>query len=586
MADGSGRQFVAGTDGESLPTRDSPDLHRRSRDGPGTGPGKKALRHSAPRREPGSSLEHSPERDVLRGQPLLPDRGVQGDAPGRPDDQLLPGPGGADTRDGTGHGPFPLQHQHLSQLEPGPSLPLPLPQRGDQHAEGQRQLDAGSRSPVRIGSAGTRSGEGAAGHRSGRQRLGHVRQRPRDALHDRADPAPFHDDDDSGALERGPGHESGEAGLLRVPLLPDGTLGRARLHRLHRRPSRRRRAGPQRAASLPLLGHHGRTGRPGLRGGGAGRPARKGPPEGTPSARPHVPGGRGSGTHHLGRRTQAGRLGGPALPQMAPGKPGASGSLPTGTPSPGPGPGAAPAATTPLRLHQRGLAAAHRSHGLGRARGRGLHGNRHAAGSAVGPAPASLQLFQAALRPGDQSSRGRHPGGLDHVPGHPPGIGREPAGPRTPIGSPDPAGLAHPGRRPDGEAAPARRRRSRRVQDHRSAGFSQGRGRGPGAVHGPSLPVRRGGGLVGQRHPGPLGPGRRPRRGSDSGPAGGLGRSPPPDPGRAENAGLPGGGEWRTAGGAPLFPAHRLRRRRRASLSGPGDHPGHDPGRDRAGPVV
>ena len=69
-------------------------------------------------------------------------------------------------------------------------------------------------------------------------------------------------------------------------------------------------------------------------------------------------------------------------------------------------------------------------------------------------------------------------------------------------------------------------------------------------------------------------------------PVGGLGGSPPPDPGRAENAGLPGRGERGTAGGPPLLPAHRLRRRRRASLSGPGDHPGHDSGWDRAGPVV
>ena len=37
LADGSGRQFSAGTDGEGLPTGDSPDLHRRSGDGAGTG---------------------------------------------------------------------------------------------------------------------------------------------------------------------------------------------------------------------------------------------------------------------------------------------------------------------------------------------------------------------------------------------------------------------------------------------------------------------------------------------------------------------------------------------------------------------
>ena len=106
---------------------------------------------------------------------------------------------------------------------------------------------------------------------------------------------------------------------------------------------------------------------------------------------------------------------------------------------------------------------------------------------------------------------------------NPPGIGREPVGSRAPVGSPDQGGLSHPGRRADGEVAPARRRWSRRVPDHRSARLYEGPGRESGAGHGPALPRGRSGGLVGQRHPGPLGSGRRPRRGSDSGPAGGFG---------------------------------------------------------------
>ena len=41
-----------------------------------------------------------------------------------------------------GAGPFPFQHQHLSQLGPRPSLPLHRPQRRDQHPARQHQLDA------------------------------------------------------------------------------------------------------------------------------------------------------------------------------------------------------------------------------------------------------------------------------------------------------------------------------------------------------------------------------------------------------------------------------------------------------------
>ena len=59
---------------------------------------------------------------------------------------------------------------------------------------------------------------------------------------------------------------AGEEGLLRLPQLPDGALGRPRLDRLHRRQGHRRRPRPQRPAAQPLLGHQGRPGHHGLRG--------------------------------------------------------------------------------------------------------------------------------------------------------------------------------------------------------------------------------------------------------------------------------------------------------------------------------
>ena len=59
---------------------------------------------------------------------------------------------------------------------------------------------------------------------------------------------------------------AGEEGVLRVPLLPDGAVGRPGLDRLHRRPAHRRRARPQRPAAVALLRHQGRPGHHGVRG--------------------------------------------------------------------------------------------------------------------------------------------------------------------------------------------------------------------------------------------------------------------------------------------------------------------------------
>ena len=53
---------------------------------------------------------------------------------------------------------------------------------------------------------------------------------------------------------------AGEEGLLRLPLLPDGALGRPGVDRVHRRQDHRRRARPQRPAAQPLRRHQGRPG--------------------------------------------------------------------------------------------------------------------------------------------------------------------------------------------------------------------------------------------------------------------------------------------------------------------------------------
>ena len=52
-------------------------------------------------------------------------------------------------RVGPGPGALALLHQHLPELAAGPPLPLPRPQRRDQHAGRQPQLDAGPRGAAR-----------------------------------------------------------------------------------------------------------------------------------------------------------------------------------------------------------------------------------------------------------------------------------------------------------------------------------------------------------------------------------------------------------------------------------------------------
>ncbi len=159
-------------------------------------------------------------------------------------------------RRGARDGPLALLDQHLPELVARPPVPLHLAQRRDQHAARQHQLDAGARSacsrrrvfgddlqkilPV-IDTEGSR--------------LGDVRQRARAARPRRALAPPRAHDDDPGAVEPARVDEPGEEGLLRVPLLPHGAVGRPGLDRLHRRHPHRRDPRPQRPPAVALLRH-------------------------------------------------------------------------------------------------------------------------------------------------------------------------------------------------------------------------------------------------------------------------------------------------------------------------------------------
>ena len=111
---------------------------------------------------------------------------------------------------------------------------------------------------------GDRPAEGAARRAPRRLGLGHLRQRPRAAHARRPLAAARGDDDDPGGLPGSRRPLRGAQGLLRLPLLSDGALGRPGGGGLHQRPRRRRDARSQRAAPGALGGDQGRLRRPGL----------------------------------------------------------------------------------------------------------------------------------------------------------------------------------------------------------------------------------------------------------------------------------------------------------------------------------
>ena len=91
-----------------------------------------------------------------------------------------------DFESGVRAGALALQHQHASRLEARAPLPLRLPQRRDQHAARQRQLDAARETQFAVGGVRRRPEEDAPVIADGRQRHGGVRQRARAAGADAA----------------------------------------------------------------------------------------------------------------------------------------------------------------------------------------------------------------------------------------------------------------------------------------------------------------------------------------------------------------------------------------------------------------
>ena len=213
--------------------------------------------------------------------------------------------------------PFPVQHQHVPVVAAGPPVPLLRPQRRDQHAAGQHQLDAGARGAVPVGPFRRRPPEGVSADPRGPERYRDLRQRARVPGPDRPAARPRRPDDDSGAVEQPRVDERGAQGVLLVPRLAHGALGRSGVDRLHRRNRHRGGARPQRAAALALLRHEGRHGDHGVRGGRPRHPAGERAGQGSAASGPHLPGRHGPGAHRRRRGDQARPRTGAAVRRVA-----------------------------------------------------------------------------------------------------------------------------------------------------------------------------------------------------------------------------------------------------------------------------
>ncbi len=115
------------------------------------------------------------------------------------------------------------------------------------------------------------------------------------------------------AWDNDPDDAGGREGILRIPRIADGAVGRSGCRRLHRRASDRREARSQRTASRPLSGDRGRPRDHGLGSGRAPGEAGRRAHEGSARAGPHAAGGHGTEAPDLGRRSEEAAGGAAAL---------------------------------------------------------------------------------------------------------------------------------------------------------------------------------------------------------------------------------------------------------------------------------
>ncbi len=152
---------------------------------------------------------------------------------------------------------------------------------------------------------GERTAEAVPDRRARLQRLGHVRQRAGVPADERPHAARIRDDDDPRGVAESRDDVRRQAGVLRIPLLPDGAVGRPGVDRLHRRQVHRRRARSQRPAAVALLHHARRPRDHGQRSGRAAHRAAEHQGQGPPAAGPHVPRRLRAGPADSRRRAEA-----------------------------------------------------------------------------------------------------------------------------------------------------------------------------------------------------------------------------------------------------------------------------------------
>ena len=214
----------------------------------------------------------APAVELLPGVDLLPHGRLQGHVPGRPARHLLSGPARQGFRERARAGAPALLHQHVPDLVARASLPDDRPQRRDQHAARQQQLDGGAAGVGVVAAVRRRHQQALADllRRPVRHRL--LRQRARIPGAGRLPARARDDDDDPRGLGGQSAHGRGAARLLRVQRRADGAVGRPGRDRLHQRPPDRRHARPQRPAPRALFRHPRRPHHHGVGDGRAAHP--------------------------------------------------------------------------------------------------------------------------------------------------------------------------------------------------------------------------------------------------------------------------------------------------------------------------
>ena len=332
---------------------------------------------------------------------VQPDHGVQGHAHHNATAPILSGSARRTLRQRHRDRAQPLLHQHLPVLAAGPPVPVRRPQRRDQHRARQPQPHARPRSHAGQRADSRRPQPALADLHAGGLRLGVLRRGARAAAPRRPQPAARRADDDPRGVGEQHHHGPRRAGVLAVPRLADGAVGRPGLRHVHRRHPGRSGVGPQRITARTLVAHHRRPHHPRQRERCARRAVRRDRRQGPPAARQDVPDRHRRRPHRLRRRDQGSARATRAVRRMAARRPARPEDPARPSPSPAQ-PRVGGAQADLVRLHRGGPA--HPAHPDGRLRRRtaGLDGHRHPDRGAVAAVPAALRLLRRTLRPGDQ----------------------------------------------------------------------------------------------------------------------------------------------------------------------------------------